>query len=468
MSDTICAIATALSPSGIGIVRISGDEAVSIVDKIFKKPNGESLLAVPSHTVHYGFITEDVLGKKQQIDEVMVIVMKAPHSFTKEDTVEIDCHGGIYILKRVLNLLLANGARLAEPGEFTKRAFLNGRIDLSEAEAVMDLISSSNENARKNSMHQLEGRLYDLIVSIRENILYEVAFIESAIDDPEHFDAGSIHERLGGKVKEDIEKLQKLSSSFDNGRLMSQGIRTTIVGKPNVGKSSFLNLLLGEERAIVTQVAGTTRDTLEENVSLDGITLHLIDTAGIHDTSDEVEIIGVKKAKDSIVDADLVIFIMDSSEEIGEDDRNMIPLLSGKNVIVLLNKTDLSNPKFDEVSVEELFVRSADTSTLKVLPFSAKTAEGLNTLTDYVKEVFFSGMLTTDEEIYLTNLRHKNLVEEALKAFHQVENSLRDHMPEDFYSIDLMQAYSSLGKIIGREVDDDLVDEIFSKFCMGK
>ena len=468
MSDTICAIATALSPSGIGIVRISGDEAIQIADRIFKKPNGESLLNVPSHTVHYGFIKENVNGQTQTIDEVMAVVMKAPHSFTKEDTVEIDCHGGIYILKRVLNLLLENGGRLAEPGEFTKRAFLNGRIDLSKAEAVMDLISSSNENARKNSIHQLEGRLYNLVVSVRENILYEVAFIESAIDDPEHFDAGSIRERLTPKVKEDIGRLNRLSSSFDNGRLMSQGIRTTIVGKPNVGKSSFLNLLLGEERAIVTKVAGTTRDTLEENVSIDGITLHLIDTAGIHDTSDEVEIIGVKKAKDSIVDADLVIFIMDSSEEINEDDKNLIPLLSDKNVIVLLNKTDLSNPKFDEASVEDLFVRNADTSTLKVLPFSAKTAEGLSTLTDYIKEVFFSGTLSTDEEIYLTSLRHKNLVEEALKALHQVEKSLDEDMPEDFYSIDLMQAYSSLGLIIGEEVDDDLVDEIFSKFCMGK
>lgn len=463
MSETIAAIATALSPSGIGIVRISGDEAVTIADRIFKKPNGERLSDLPSHTVHYGHIADG----DNLIDEVMVILMRAPHSFTKEDTVEIDCHGGIYVLKKVLNLCLANGCRLAEPGEFTKRAFLNGRIDLSKAEAVMDLISSSNENARKNSMHQLNGRLYDLIVSVRENILYEVAFIESAIDDPEHFDAGSIKERLTDKVEEDIAKLRKLSSSFDNGRLMTYGIKTTIVGKPNVGKSSFLNLLLGEERAIVTKVAGTTRDTLEENVSLDGITLHLIDTAGIHDTTDEVELIGVKKAKESIDDADLVILILDSSEEISEDDKNVIPLLSDKNVIVLLNKTDLSNPVVDEKTVNDLFA-DMQFASVKILPFSAKTAEGLPGLTEYIKSIFYGGIIRTDEEIYLTSLRHKNLVEETLKALKQVEQSLENDMPEDFYSIDLMQAYSSLGLIIGEEVDDDLVDEIFSKFCMGK
>lgn len=466
MSKTIAAIATALSPSGIGIIRISGEEAITIADRIFRKPDGKTLKDAKSHTVHYGHIIEKNGDEESVIDEVIVILMRAPHSFTKEDTVEIDCHGGIYVMKRILDLCFANGAVSAEPGEFTKRAFLNGRIDLSKAEAVMDLISSSNERARANSVKQLNGRLYDIIFALRKKLIYEIAYIESAIDDPEHYDTSDFHVRLLKVVEECMEDLSSLIRSFENGKMIQQGIQTTIVGKPNVGKSSFLNLLLGEERAIVTKVAGTTRDTLEETVSLDGITLRLTDTAGIHETLDEVEIIGVRKAKQSIENADLVIFILDSSESLSEDDENMVTLLSGKKVIVLLNKTDKEEIKTDEIMVKELFASFEEPYT--ILPFSAKTAAGLEEFTDTVKELFFRGELNSDDEICLTSVRHKSLAQDAFDALKQVKNSLADEMPEDFYSIDLMQAYASLGAIIGEEVDDDLVDEIFSKFCMGK
>lgn len=470
MNDTIVAIATALSPSGIGIIRLSGEDAVKVADAIFEKPNHEKLTDQPTHTIHYGHIVEhSENGETVTVDEVMVLLMRAPHSFTKEDVVEIDCHGGIYLLKRVLMLAIHAGARLAEPGEFTKRAFLNGRIDLSEAEAVMDLISSGNENARKNSMGQLSGRLSENIVSLREKILYEIAFIEAAIDDPEHYDTLDLKSRLSEVTDEISVKLIHLKNSFDNGRMMMNGIQTTIVGKPNVGKSSFLNLLLGEERAIVTSVAGTTRDTLEENISLDGVSLHLIDTAGIHETTDVVESIGVQKAKDSLENAELVIFVLDSSDALSEDDRYLVPLLKEKNVIAILNKSDLSSdhPAISEEDIRRMFEEYSP-KHLQILPFSAKTAEGLNELTDYIKEIFFEGKINTDEEIYLTSLRHKNSVEDAILAMDKVKDSLENDMPEDFYSIDLMQAYSSLGAIIGEEVDDDLVDEIFSKFCMGK
>ena len=463
MKETIASIATALSSSGIGIIRISGNEAVEIADRIFVKPDGKKLSEVPSHTVHYGHIVDE---SKAIIDEVIVILMKAPHSFTREDVVEIDCHGGIYLLKKVLDLCIKAGARLAEPGEFTKRAFLNGRIDLSEAEAVMDLISSSNEAARRNSIGQLNGRLHDKIVNLREKLIYEIAYIESAIDDPEHYDTSDFHNRLTEVVESCEEELHKLLDSFENGKYLVSGINCTIVGKPNVGKSSFMNLLLGEDRAIVTSVAGTTRDTLEETISLEGITLHLVDTAGIHETEDEVEKIGVTRAKQSIDKAELVFFVLDSSDKITEEDRELTTLLLHKKVIVLLNKSDLNTGGIMEKDVEELFAGKIE--NLHILSFSAKTSQGLEELTKVIKEMFYHGELNADEELYLTSVRHKALVETADQALLHVKESLKMDMPEDFYSIDLMQCYSSLGEIIGEEVDDDLVDEIFSKFCMGK
>ena len=463
MKETIVSIATALSSSGIGIIRISGEEAVEIADRIFRKPNRKKLSEVSTHTVHYGHIVDE---DGTVVDEVIVILMKAPHSFTKEDVVEIDCHGGIFLLKQVLNLCVKAGARLAEPGEFTKRAFLNGRIDLSEAEAVMDLISSSNEAARRNSIGQLSGRLHRKIVSLREKLIYEIAFIESAIDDPEHYDTGDFINRLTDVVDSCEEELKKLLLSFENGKYLVSGINCTIVGKPNVGKSSFMNLLLGEDRAIVTAVAGTTRDTLEETISLDGITLHLVDTAGIHETEDEVEKIGVKRAKESIERAELVFFVLDSSDKISAEDLELTPLLSSKKVIVLLNKSDLNLGGTTEEDVEKAF--SGRIENMRILSFSAKTSQGLTELTDVIKDLFYHGELNADEELYLTSIRHKTLVENADMALLHVKESLQMNMPEDFYAIDLMQCYSSLGEIIGEEVDDDLVDEIFSKFCMGK
>lgn len=463
MKETIVSIATALSSSGIGIIRISGEEAVEIADRIFRKPNGKKLSEVSSHTVHYGHIVDE---DGTVVDEVIVILMKAPHSFTKEDVVEIDCHGGIFLLKQVLNLCVKAGARLAEPGEFTKRAFLNGRIDLSEAEAVMDLISSSNEAARRNSIGQLSGRLHRKIVDLREKLIYEIAFIESAIDDPEHYDTGDFINRLTDVVDFCEKELKKLLLSFENGKYLVSGINCTIVGKPNVGKSSFMNLLLGEDRAIVTAVAGTTRDTLEETISLDGITLHLVDTAGIHETEDEVEKIGVKRAKESIERAELVFFVLDSSDKISAEDLELTPLLSSKKVIVLLNKSDLNLGGTTEEEVEKAF--SGRIENMRILSFSAKTSQGLTELTDVIKDLFYHGELNADEELYLTSVRHKTLVENADMALLHVKESLQMNMPEDFYAIDLMQCYSSLGEIIGEEVDDDLVDEIFSKFCMGK
>ena len=458
MTDTIAAIATALSPSGIGIIRVSGEEAFKVVNRIFKAKSGKSILEMQSHTVHYGHIYDG----DEIIDEVMVLLMKAPNSFTMEDTVEIDCHGGVYVMNRILQTVLKNGARLSEPGEFTKRAFLNGRIDLTKAEAIMDLIQSKNEAARKNSMIHLKGDLYRKIKTLREDIIYEIAFIESALDDPEHISLDGFHERLSNKALNIIKEIEKLLSSADNGRLIKEGINTVIVGKPNAGKSSFLNLLLGEDRAIVTDIAGTTRDTLEESVYLDGMTLNLIDTAGIRDTEDVVEKIGVNKAKEALEKADLMVYIVDSSVILDESDREIIALLDMSKTIVLLNKSDL-DVVVSEESIKEIIGETADFLTI-----SAKEKEGLDAFTTLIKEKFFSGQISFDDEVTISSLRQKEALSSALQSMKMVQQSLEDDMPEDFYSIDLMNAYACLGEIIGEEVGEDLVNEIFSKFCMGK
>lgn len=458
MTDTIAAIATALSPSGIGIIRISGEESFEVANRIFKAKSGKSILEMSSHTVHYGHIYDG----DEIIDEVMVLLMKAPNSFTMEDTVEIDCHGGVYVMNRILQTVLKNGARLSEPGEFTKRAFLNGRIDLTKAEAIMDLIQSKNEAARKNSITHLKGDLYRKIKDLREDIIYEIAFIESALDDPEHISLDGFHERLSGKSSNIITVIEKLLNSADNGRLIKEGINTVIVGKPNAGKSSFLNLLLGEDRAIVTDIAGTTRDTLEESVYLDGMTLNLIDTAGIRETEDVVEKIGVNKAKEALEKADLMIYIVDSSVSLDESDREIIELLDMSKTIVLLNKSDL-DVVVSEESIKEIIGETADFLTI-----SAKEKEGLETFTTLIKEKFFSGQISFDDEVTISSLRQKEALSSALQSMKMVQQSLEDDMPEDFYSIDLMNAYACLGEIIGEEVGEDLVNEIFSKFCMGK
>lgn len=457
ITDTIAAISSAAGNSGIGIIRVSGDEAIEVVDKIFRPANKNKKLAnVESHTVHYGHIMD---GDKT-LDQVLVIVMKNPHSYTGEDTVEIDCHGGMLILKKVLDLVLKNGARTAEPGEFTKRAFLNGRIDLSQAEAVMDLINSKNDFALNSSIEQLKGGVSDVIKDIRKDIIYHIAFIESALDDPEHISLDGYDEEITEMLNENINKISKLVNSFDNGRIMKEGIKTVILGKPNAGKSSLLNLMLGEDRAIVTDIEGTTRDTLEENINFNGLSLKIIDTAGIRDTEDLVERIGVNKAKEIAKEGDLIIYVVDGSRELDDNDREIIKLINDKQAIILVNKSDMDTV----INIDEL----KKDSNRDVILFSAKNGEGMDQLEEEIRNMFYSGKVTYNDQVYITNARHKEALENALESLKQVKNSVDAGMPEDFYSIDLMDAYTDLGLIIGESVEDDLVNEIFSKFCMGK
>ena len=457
ITDTIAAISSAAGNSGIGIIRVSGDEAIEVVDKIFRPANKNKKLAnVESHTVHYGHIMD---GDKT-LDQVLVIVMKNPHSYTGEDTVEIDCHGGMLILKKVLDLVLKNGARTAEPGEFTKRAFLNGRIDLSQAEAVMDLINSKNDFALNSSIEQLKGGVSDAIKDIRKDIIYHIAFIESALDDPEHISLDGYDEEITKMLNENINKISKLVNSFDNGRIMKEGIKTVILGKPNAGKSSLLSLMLGEDRAIVTDIEGTTRDTLEENINFNGLSLKIIDTAGIRDTEDLVERIGVNKAKEIAKEGDLIIYVVDGSRELDDNDREIIKLINDKQAIILVNKSDMDTV----INIDEL----KKDSNRDVILFSAKNGEGMDQLEEEIRNMFYSGKVTYNDQVYITNARHKEALENALESLKQVKNSVDAGMPEDFYSIDLMDAYTDLGLIIGESVEDDLVNEIFSKFCMGK
>ena len=456
-SDTIAAIATAMTPSGIGIIRISGDDSIELIDKIYKSKSGKKLLSqCDSHTVHYGFIYDG----DEKIDEVMVLIMRAPNTYTREDTIEIDCHGGVFVMKRILETVVKYGARPAEPGEFTKRAFLNGRIDLSQAESVIDVINSKNEFALKNSLSQLNGAVLDSIKQIREVLLHEIAFIESALDDPEHISLDSYPQKLLLIVDNQIKSIDKLLKSSDNGRILKEGIDTVIVGKPNAGKSSLLNILVGADRAIVTDIAGTTRDVLEEQINLDGITLNLVDTAGIRDTDDIVEKIGVDRAKQYADSADLIIYVIDSSTELDDNDFSIIDILKDKNAIVLLNKSDLST-----ITTEDIVKKYLDKPVIYI---SAKDRMGIDELESKISEMFLHGQVSFNDEVYITNIRHKNSLTEALNSLKLVVESINNDMPEDFYSIDLMNAYEELGLIIGEAVEDDLMQEIFSKFCMGK
>ena len=463
-TDTIAAIATAMSDSGIGIIRVSGDEAVEIVDKIYRNSKDEEILKkYDSHTIHYGFIVEE---DGTIIDEVMVSVMKAPRSYTAEDTVEINCHGGVLMMQKILHRVLKAGARIAEPGEFTKRAFLNGRIDLSKAEAIMDIIHAKNEFALQSSVKQLKGSVSDKIKKLREDILYEIAFIESALDDPEHISLDGYHDKLSEKTENIIKELTILLNSADNGKMLKEGINTVIVGKPNAGKSSLLNILVGEEKAIVTEIAGTTRDTLEETISLGGISLNMIDTAGIRNTEDVVEKIGVEKAKKISKDADLILYVVDASIPLDDSDRDIIELIQNKNVIILLNKSDLHEVVKQEM-LQKLIPEKEETFC-RIIKTSTKEEQGIDTLISIIKDMFFHGKLSYNDEVCITNMRHKEAIEDAKESMMQVRKSLEMDMPEDFYSIDMMSAYASLGTIIGEEVGVDLVNEIFSKFCMGK
>lgn len=456
-SDTIAAIATAMTPSGIGIVRISGDECLSIIDKIYRSRSGKKKISeCESHTIHYGFIYDG----EEQIDEVMVLLMKGPNSYTREDTIEIDCHGGVFVMKRILETVIKFGARPAEPGEFTKRAFLNGRIDLTQAESVIDVINSKNEFALQSSLSQLKGSVVDKVKEIREKVLHEIAFIESALDDPEHISLESYPQLLVGIVDNEVDNIRNLLNKADNGRMLKEGITTVIVGKPNAGKSSLLNILVGEERAIVTDIAGTTRDVLEEQINLNGVTLNVIDTAGIRDTTDIVEQIGVDKAKSYAQKADLIIYVIDSSTDLDESDFEILKLIEDKQALILLNKSDLE-AKINEHDVDKYVDK-------RIIPISAKELTGISELEHAIKDMFFQGQVSFNDEIYITNIRQKAALQEALDSLLLVKQSIEDGMPEDFYSIDLMSAYESLGRMIGESVEDDLVEEIFSKFCMGK
>lgn len=467
-TDTIAAVATAMSDSGIGIVRVSGEQSIAIVDRIYRNKNGEKCLSgYKSHTIHYGFIVDE---KESVIDEVMVSVMKAPRSYTAEDTVEINCHGGVLIVQKILSMTLAAGARTAEPGEFTKRAFLNGRIDLSRAEAVMDLIHAKNEFALQSSVKQLKGAVFEKIKELRESILYEIAFIESALDDPEHISLDGYQNKLEEKTDEILGELNRLLNTADDGRMLKEGIRTVIVGKPNAGKSSLLNLLVGEEKAIVTDIAGTTRDTLEETISIGGISLNLIDTAGIRNTEDVVEKIGVERAKKISQDADLILYVVDTSVPLDESDEEIFSLIEKKPAIILMNKSDLKEVVDKNTIHDKIKKESNDfqEEQIRFVRASMKKDEGIDELTELIRELFFHGNIQYNDEVYITNIRHKEALEDARKSILEVKKSLEMEMPEDFYSIDLMSAYASLGTIIGEEVGDDLVNEIFSKFCMGK
>ena len=398
--DTIAAIATAVSNAGIGIIRISGSEAMTILSNIFEPYNKKvDVHQLENHRIYYGNIKDG----QEVIDECIVLIMKGPHSYTKEDVVEIDCHGGVTVVYKVLNLVLKNGVRAAEPGEFTKRAFLNGRIDLSQAEAVMDLIDSKNEMARKNSMTQLKGGLSDHIKQLREEIIYQVAFIESALDDPEHYSLDGFPEKLLELDKQWIKTARGMLDSYDNGRIIAEGIRTCIIGKPNAGKSSFLNALLGEERAIVTDIAGTTRDTLEESVTIDGITLNIVDTAGIRDTEDKVESIGVERARKEMESADLILFLMDTSVQISEEDIEILQQIRDKKKIILLNKSDKVQ---EEGSFDSSVLQEYISEETPVLSISAKYGDGIDNFIMELKNMMFHGRIDVNQEVYITNARH--------------------------------------------------------------
>ena len=456
-TDTIAAIATAMSNSGIGIVRISGDEALDVADRIFRPKKGSRKVSdMETHTIHYGYVTDG----DEVIDEVMLLIMKAPRSYTCEDTIEIDCHGGVLVMKKILETVLKYGARPAEPGEFTKRAFLNGRIDLSQAESVIDVINAQNELALKSSVSQLQGAVLEKIKAIRAVVLHEIAFIESALDDPEHVSLEGYPEQLHEIMSDAHSKVKKLLDSSDNGKMLKEGINTAIVGKPNAGKSSLLNILVGEERAIVTEIAGTTRDILQEQIQIGGIGLNVIDTAGIRDTEDIVEKIGVNKSREYIEKADLIIYVVDSSTELDENDQEIIEAIQNKKAIVLLNKSDLDAKTDASVLQTQL--------SKPILSISAKNSTGIHELETLIEEMFFSGKLSFNDEVYITNIRQKNALAEAQNSLKMVLQSIADGMPEDFFTIDMMNAYEALGTIIGESVGEDLVNEIFSKFCMGK
>lgn len=456
--DTIAAIATSSKNGSISVIRVSGEKSLFAVSNIFFNGKMESidLEKKPTHTIQYGFICD---GEKK-MDEVLVLIMKGPRSYTAEDVVEIHCHGGHYICQLILHLLLRQGVRIAEPGEFTKRAFLNGRLDLSQAEAVMDVIQSKSQIALDNSLHQLNGDVKEKIQSLRQIILEDVAYLEAALDDPEHISLDDFSENIKKHVKELLREIDHLIENSKNGRLIREGIRTVIIGKPNVGKSSLLNCMLRENRAIVTDEPGTTRDTLEEDIVIGNTLLHLIDTAGIHKTKHKVEAIGIERTKESIDTADFMIGVFDASESLSQEDQEIFQLMESRPGIILLNKTDL--PK--KIEEKDLL----NYSEKQVISFSAATAEGLEQLEQVINQQMIEQKIEITQELYITNARQKESLLQTRESLNQVMESIQIGMPEDLYAIDLTNAYESLGKIIGETVEEDIIEKIFRDFCMGK
>lgn len=464
-NQTIAAIATALSNSGIAIIRVSGDDAITIVDRVFKSKSGKRLSDVDSHTLHYGYIIEN---DTDVIDEVIVSVMRGPHSYTGEDVVEINTHGGVLVTKKVLKCVLKNGVVLAQPGEFSKRAFLNGKMDLSQAEAVMDIIQAENDIATKNGISQLRGDISKKIVDIRNMLMDDISHIEAANDDPEHIIYDVFDFGLDKRVDTICCGLQNLIQSFEKGKIVRNGLNTVILGKPNAGKSSLMNRMLGMDRAIVTDIAGTTRDSLEEGMNLGDFNLNLIDTAGIRETDDKVESLGVERSRNLAEDADLILYVIDSSVELDRSDDEIINLTVGKKMIIIYNKTDLEQA----ISVDELCKLLSQAGhnedDYTVLPFSLSNDQDISPIIDKIKELYNLGSIGKSNEVMLTNIRHRDLVDKALVSLNNVREGIEASVPDDMLTIDLMDAYVSLGQIIGQSVDDDLVDAVFSRFCMGK
>ena len=449
--DTIAAIATGMTAAGIGIVRVSGPEAISTAARIFKgrKPLEDAL----SHTLMHGMIEKDGVS----YDEVVVSVFRAPHSYTGEDTVEINCHGGLFVTRKVLSLVVSEGARLAEPGEFTKRAFLNGRMDLTKAESVMTVISSANDFALRAGVAGLKGKIEQEIRTLRDMLLDEVSRIEAALDDPEHYDLEGYGETLDRIMAEAEEKMKDLLKRSENGSVLREGIKTVIAGRPNAGKSSLLNLLSGFEKSIVTEIPGTTRDIVEETVRLGPLTLLLMDTAGIRETMDPVERIGVDRARSAAAKADVILYLIDGTVGKTAKDEEELALLPEKKTLVLYNKAD-------EIGEDERQRIESDGGLL----FSCKTEEGLQVLEKKLTERFLSGEIAFNETVILTSERQISLLREALSSIGEVRNGIRAGVSEEFWSSDLLAAYTSLGEIIGEAVGDDVADRIFEKFCMGK
>ena len=451
LNDTIAAISTTMGEGAISIIRLSGDDALTIANKVFK---GKNLTLVDSHTINYGFIHDT--DTQQKIDEVLVSVMRAPRTFTAENVVEINCHGGILVTNKILELVLSAGARLAEPGEFTKRAFLNGRIDLTQAESIMDIIHAKSQNSLSLALNGLDGRVSKLIKSLREDILNVVATIEVNIDYPEYDDVAEMtHEVLLPRSLEIIEDMRKLLDTAKTGKILREGIKTAIVGRPNVGKSSLLNQLMREEKAIVTNIAGTTRDTVEGFINIGGITLNLIDTAGIRETEDVVEAIGVKKSKALIEEAELVLLVLNSNEPLTADDRQLLQVTAEKNRILILNKSDLPNA----IQLDEL-------------PDYIKTSmiqeKGIEALESKIKDLFEIGEIAPKDMTYLSNARHIAKLKQAIMSMDDAINAMNLGMLVDMVEIDIKNAWYTLGEILGEEVGDSLIDELFTKFCLGK